>query len=182
MSIACRRPWTRRDPRSIVAREAARARSDFSNLSNDASLGCVFATSVAVTPRRRARCTPPRPGAGHVSPRQARAPGLEQSMQRRPRTHAARPPARAGTRGIRAWFMDPAMAGSVRTDSSSAATRILLLASSSGPALMTVTTPGVLRAEVEGLIWLGGGEFRRSAAMRWRYQDDPATHPRAPAP
>ena len=52
---------------------------------------------------------------------------------------------------IRAWFMDPAMAGSVRDRLVERGYTILLLSSSSGPALMTVTTPGVLRAEVEGL-------------------------------
>ena len=62
---------------------------------------------------------------------------------------------------IRAWFMDPAMAGSVRDRLLERGYMTLLLASSSGPALMTVAAPGVLRAEVEGLIWLGGGELRR---------------------
>ncbi len=62
---------------------------------------------------------------------------------------------------IRAWFMDKRMAENVRDRLVERGYTTLLLSPSTGPAQMTVTTTGVLRAEVEGLIWLGGGELRR---------------------
>ena len=74
--------------------------------------------------------------------------------------HATPAPRRPANLTIRAWFDEPTAAMVVRNRLVERGYPTQVLTSASGQVLMTVTTPVVLRAEVEGLIWLGGGSVR----------------------
>ena len=59
---------------------------------------------------------------------------------------------------VRAWFTDSRDAVQVRDQLTTRGYKTQFLTSSDGTALLTVSTPRLLRAEVDGLIWLGGGQ------------------------
>lgn len=91
--------------------------------------------------------------------------------------HPARQPVRSWASVIvRAWFDDAMDAMEVRKQLDTRGYATQVLTGADGTALLTVKTPGILRAEVDGLIWLGGGGSTLRAGTR------SGTHPQDAIP